>query len=269
MIRCKAVRDLIRVDWNCDLRILDRTEHLGCRDGVSTALDWFFTHEAEGIVLEDDCIPNDSFWPYCAEMLERYRDDVRVASVAGVNYEQGRARRSSSYYFSRHVYVWGWATWRRVWQSVDRNLTDWPELRKQGWLRSLLGSEATERYWIRALDKAHAREIDAWSYYMLYSSWTKGQMSVVPTRNLVTNIGFGPDAVHTKKSTRYDRMATEELSFPLQHPHFEMVDEAADRLVAERMYSRYPLPRRVWNRANAEIEAIMRQRRDRAHVRLI
>jgi hypothetical protein len=267
--RCAAVRDLIRVDWECEVHLRASREHLGCRDGVSAALDWFFEHEEEGIIIEDDCVPNASFWPFCAEMLERYRHDERIASISGSNYEFGRIDREASYYFSRQIYVWGWATWRRVWQSVDRSLDNWPELRESGWLRELLGSAASQRFWTRNFDAAQARTIDAWSYFMVYSAWTHGQMSVVPARNLTTNIGFGPDAVHTRKTSRYDRMPTQELDFPLVHPHFEMVDEAADRLVATHHYSRHILPRRVWNRATADVEARLRQIREHHNIRVI
>src|ERR1022692_145354 len=111
--RCAEVRDSIQTDWDCDLYLRASPEHLGCRDGVCAALDWFFEHEEEGIIIEDDCVPNASFWPFCTEMLGRYRDDDRIASIAGSNYEFGRTDREASYYFSRQIYVWGWATWRR------------------------------------------------------------------------------------------------------------------------------------------------------------
>lgn len=267
--RCAAVRDVVRVDWPCEVKLLVAPEHRGCRDGVCAALDWFFEQEEEGIILEDDCVPNASFWRFCTEMLERYRFDDRIASIAGSNYEFGRGRRESSYYFSRQIYVWGWATWRRVWQNVDRKLEHWPELRETHWLRHLLRSSATERFWAGKFDMAMKRTIDAWSYFVVYSALTGARMSVVPTKNLTTNIGFGPDAVHTRRSTRYDRMPTEELEFPLVHPHHVMVDEQADRLVARQNYSRHILPRRVWNRAWSDVEAALRRIRERVGARLL
>ncbi|MHB8637145.1 MAG: glycosyltransferase family 2 protein [Fimbriimonadaceae bacterium] len=267
--KCAAVADLLRVDWDCDVRMRKSPSHLGCRDGICAALDWFFEREEAGIIVEDDCVPNASFWRFCTEMLERYRDDDRIASIAGSNYEFGKIERAASYHFSRHIYVWGWATWRRVWQNVDRSLDNWPELRESGWLADLLGSTASERFWSQKFDAARERSIDAWSYYMVYSALTRGQMSIVPSRNLTTNIGFGPDAVHTRKTSRYDRMATQELDFPLIHPHFEMVDETADRLVAAHAYSRHVLPRRVLNRAVTDVEAAIRLARERRKLRIL
>lgn len=267
--RCAAVRDVIQVDWPCSVQLRVGAEHLGCRDGVCAALDWFFEYEESGIIVEDDCVPNASFWKFCTEMLNKYKDDNRVATISGSNYEFGHSSREASYYFSRQIYVWGWATWRRVWHSVDRSLSHWDQLRDSGWLRDLLSSSASERFWSRNFDAAQRRQIDAWSYYMVYSAWTHGQMSVVPSRNLTSNIGFGPDAVHTRRSTRYDRMPTEELEFPLVHPSLEMVDEAADRYVAAQNYSRHVFPRRVWNRATSDLESVIRRIRETRQVKLM
>jgi hypothetical protein len=129
--KCQAVRDIIkRVDWDCEVKTLFREQNLGCKEAVSSAITWFFEQVEEGIILEDDCLPSDSFFSFCAELLEKYRDDKRIMMISGDNFQDGIQRGDASYYFSSVPWIWGWATWRRAWRLYDREMQTFPSFVK-------------------------------------------------------------------------------------------------------------------------------------------
>jgi len=132
---CRKVREIVKnVDWDCDTKYLFHDSNLGCKKGVSTGITWFFENEAEGIVLEDDCLPDPSFFQFCSELLTRYRDDGRIGLIAGTNY-LGESECEDDYFFSRHCPIWGWASWRRAWSRYDLAMRDWPEFKRRGFLQ--------------------------------------------------------------------------------------------------------------------------------------
>jgi len=145
---CRKVREIIRqVDWDCSVSTLFRDENLGCKRGVSSAIDWFFSHVDEGIILEDDCVPDPSFFPFCQELLERYRDDERIMVISGDNLQFGRRKSQYSYYFSRCFHLWGWATWKRAWDNYDIKMELWPKIKETGRLKDILHDPNAEKYW--------------------------------------------------------------------------------------------------------------------------
>jgi hypothetical protein len=228
---CAQARAILdKVDWDCEVVTLFREGNLGCRKAVSSALDWFFEHVAEGIVLEDDCLPSASFFLYCSELLERYRDDARVMAISGDYYQDGRKVTKDSYYFSRYPHCWGWASWRRSWKKYDAQMSSWPASRAQGLLAQLSGKDKLfMRYWENIFDKVHAGGIDSWAYVWTYSCWVSGGLTALPAKNLVKNIGFGCDATHTVlESEKYTALQAEELEWPLVHPSEVTRHKAAD-----------------------------------------
>nr|MBA3765731.1 glycosyltransferase family 2 protein [Acidobacteriota bacterium] len=129
--KCLAARAAIdRVNWDCEVLTNYSEVNLGCGARPSSGLDWVFENVAEAIILEDDCLPHPTFFPFCAELLERHRDDERVMMISGDNFQFGRKRTQYSYYFSRYTHTWGWATWRRAWRYFDREIKLWPALRE-------------------------------------------------------------------------------------------------------------------------------------------
>jgi hypothetical protein len=219
------------VDWDCEVQTLFRDRNLGCRRAVSGALDWFFEREPEGIVLEDDCLPSASFFPYCDELLARYRDDQRVMAISGNNFQRGRRRTDDSYYFSRYPHCWGWASWRRAWRLYDRDLALWPEFSRRGYLEDISsGNRLFVSYWTAIFNASRHDEVDSWAYRWTFSCWANGGLTCLPRSNLVTNIGFGDDATHTTRgSGRLDQLPLEDVAFPLTHPPFMVRDAQADR----------------------------------------
>jgi Glycosyltransferase like family 2 len=235
----RQVQDLAaQMDWGCDVRTLFRDRNLGCKVAVSEALSWFFGAQESGIVLEDDCVAHPSFFRFASELLDRYRDDPRVAAIAGNNFQRGSPRTGYSYYFSRYCHVWGWASWRRAWLLYDHRMTLWPEVRAGGWLFDLLGDRHAARYWRRIFDATHADANSSWAYRWTFACWIHGALSVLPSANLVSNIGFGDGATHTV-STRspFAAMPTSAMPFPLVHPPFMVRDARADRLTEKYLFS--------------------------------
>ena len=240
--RCAAVRALLapapagRIDWPCELRSRFHPVNQGCRAGVSAALDWFFEQEPEGIVLEDDILPDLSFFPYCQQLLERYRHDSRIGAIAANNHQRRPPADGSSYRFSIYSHCWGWATWRRAWRCYDRHLAGWPGFRDAGWLEQL-GGAAFARLWGDWLDQLAAGRIDTWDMVWQLSCWQQGFLTVIPAVELVENIGFGADATHTlDELSPLGPRGT--LPQPLVHPAVIQADRLRDADTFNRLYRR-------------------------------
>lgn len=194
---CSDAREVLKqVDWQCEVRTLFRDENLGCGTAVSEAITWFFDHEEEGIILEDDCLPDSSFFPFCEEMLNRYRDHPEVGSVSGDNFLPPALHMEPPYGFSKYVQIWGWATWRRFWKAYDFKLAgDWRE-----WMEIIDRANPVQnqaRYWFQIFKTLQAGLIDTWDFQVMFSSWRHGFVHIFPSRNLVTNLGYDGDATHT------------------------------------------------------------------------
>lgn len=240
--RCAAVRALLAtapeglIDWPCQLERLFQASNLGCRAGVTAALDWFFECESEGIVLEDDILVDPSFFPYCQELLERYRHDSRVGAIAANNHQRRPPADGSSYRFSIYSHCWGWASWRRAWQCYDRDLKGWPPFREGRWLEQLAG-RAFARTWGGWLEALAQGQIDTWDMIWQLSCWQQGFLTVIPAAELAENIGFDADATHTldERSPLGPRGT---VSLPLRHPTVIQADRRRDADTFARLYHR-------------------------------
>jgi hypothetical protein len=235
--KCAAARAVVeRVDWPCRVDRNYSDVNLGCGVRPATGISWVFEQVEEAILLEDDCLPHPTFFRYCDELLEHYRDDERIMNIAGTDWQFGRRRSRYSYWFSMFNISWGWASWRRAWRHYDRSLRMWPELRETNWLRDKVGDPAAAGMFQDAFDRAHAAggNLDYWDYQWTFTCWAQSGLSILPSANLVSNIGFGPDATHTFAATgvraRAQRAA---MQFPLEHPPIMVRDHEADRFIVE------------------------------------
>jgi hypothetical protein len=236
--KCAAVRAIIDgVDWSCEVLTNYSDVNLGCKRRVSSGLDWVFDTVEEAIILEDDCLPHPTFFRFCEEMLEKYRDDERIAMISGDNFQFGRNRTKYSYYFSRYTHIWGWASWRRAWDSYDVDMKIWPEIRDGGWLEDLLGAKKSVWYWKNRFENVYKGKIDTWDYQWTFSCWIQSALTVIPNVNLVSNIGFDSDAVHTKVGNEFAEMETESMRFPISHPNYILRDSAADSITENKTFS--------------------------------
>ncbi len=236
------------VDWPCEVKTLFRPENRGCGRGPAEAITWFFEHEPEGIILEDDCLPSASFFRFCQEVLARYRHDSRVMHIGGGNFayeaRQPAPAGADSYHFSGRVHSWGWATWRRAWQQFDFNLTQLPALRRSGALARAYSSFLERAYWLRKFEQVRAEVESAhiWDYQWHFAVAAHAGLTVVPAVNLMTNIGFGTDATHTHDPrAQLAHPAAGEMTFPLRHPAHLTRDRRRDRQYFREHLARHAL----------------------------
>lgn len=230
---CVAVRALFEtVDWDCELLPRYAPENLGCKKTISAGLHWVFEQTDRAIILEHDCLPHPTFYRYCDELLDRYRDDERVMMLSGDNYMFGRRVTPYSYYFTRVPHIWGWATWRRAWRHYDGALKGWPEIRDAGLFRGFRVDEGYRRAMLNSFEELSRYDRDIWDVQWAFTCWAQGGLSVAPAHNLVSNIGFGPGAGYTTRINRFAHMATAPLEFPLTHPPHVLPNWRADALDA-------------------------------------
>lgn len=236
---CAATRAVVeRVDWDCQVLTNFSEVNLGCKLRVSSGIDWVFSQEEEAIILEDDCLPHPSFFPFCEEMLERYRHDERVMAISGNNFQQGRTRTPFSYFFSRYLHIWGWASWRRAWQRYDLAMSKWDALRQTRWLEDLLGNKTYAQYWHSTFDNVRNGQTDTWDYQLLFACWVHDGLAITPEVNLVTNIGFGVGSTHTEVvDNAVANLPLGEMRFPLRHPSSVMPQREADEFESKTLYA--------------------------------
>lgn len=225
--RCERARSVIEdIDWDCEVLSNFSEENLGCKRRISSGLDWVFSEVEEAIILEDDCLPAPSFFHFCEEMLERYRYDERIMHISGDNFQGGQSRTHYSYYFSRYVHVWGWASWRRAWKHYDVDMKTWPELKEM--ICSLMADPFEKAYWLDVLGRVHAGSIDTWDYQWLYACWSQSGLSIIPNANLISNIGFSSDATHTHEENHHAARLPVSDIWEIIHPQFVVKQRQAD-----------------------------------------
>jgi hypothetical protein len=249
MEKCKVTRSIIdQIDWECDLKTLYRSENLGCGKAVSGAITWFFDQVEMGIVLEDDCLPNPDFFPYCRELLIKYKDNEKIMWIAGNNCDIKSCKTDSSYYFSKYNHVWGWASWRRAWKYYSYTLDHFDKRDIFKKINSQFLTLGEKLYWYtRYVIITHPkirikRKINTWDYQATFSIWMNDGLSILPQNNLITNIGFGENETHkSKKQFIYDNKAI----LPLIHNDIIIQDKKADCILYKSTYIKplwkYPL----------------------------
>lgn len=238
--KCAASRAIIeQVDWHCEVLKNYSETNLGCGSRPATGITWVFEQVEEAIVLEDDCLPHPTFFRFCEELLEKYREDTRIMHISGNNFQFGRSRSNYSYYFSRYPHIWGWATWRRAWEKYDFEMKLLPEFIQRNWLDDILKDERYVQYWKQILKENYQlSKKSTWDYQWTFNCWTQSGLSILPKINLVSNIGFGLDATHTKKqNNKLANMPLEAIEFPLNHPPFIIQDVKADNFTQQRFFN--------------------------------
>lgn len=237
---CIEVRNITSaVDWPCEVKTLYREHNLGCKNGVASGISGFFSHESEGIILEDDVLPTSTFFDYCDELLERYRNDDRISMISGCNLVAKDLDAKGSYLFSYYCNIWGWASWRRVWRHYDVAMTKWPAWRDRAGLAKISSSKILfESYWRSVFDDVYAGRIDTWDYQWTFNCWHLGGLTILPAVNQIRNLGFGADATHTIANAPdyVVELHTQPLRFPLIHPEVVECDLRADALIGSKSF---------------------------------
>ncbi|MFB2839736.1 glycosyltransferase family 2 protein [Floridanema evergladense] len=230
MEKCAATRKIIdSIDWQCELLTNYSDSNLGCKNRVSSGLDWVFENVEEAIILEDDCLPHPTFFPFCEELLEYYRDDTRIMSVCGDSSRSKLKRTNYSYFFSCTTPIWGWATWRRAWQYYDVNMKLWPLIKDGNWCKDILFQPEIIEAWENKFQNVYSGTIDTWDYQWTFACWIQNGLSAIANVNLISNCGFHAEATHTKEiDHRLANQPTKAMEFPLKHPPFVIRDTQAE-----------------------------------------
>jgi hypothetical protein len=227
---CQQTRAIFAgVDWECEVKTLFRETNGGCKEAVSAAVTWFFENEEEGIVLEDDCLPANSFFKFCDVLLEKYRFDDRIRHITGCNLQQGKKWGDATYYFSNVTNVWGWAGWRRVWKEYDKELTRYSVDGGLTYIQDLFTDSIVTEFWLRFYTEQKAGKINSWAYPLTFINFFNNGLCVVPNINLVSNLGFGEGATHTWNDKSLNgNVPLQELTAEIKHPNFIIAEKRAD-----------------------------------------
>ncbi len=236
--KCKATRSVVNdVDWDCEVKTLFREKNLGCGKGVSSAITWFFENEEQGIIIEDDILANPEFFMYCDEMLDRYKNDEKIQLIAGYNVFFDGYSSPYSYYMSKFLQIWGWASWRRVWQTY---VFDTKQLDRKEYLKKLKSQYniPVYRYYKRFFDVMASNKVDTWDYQFFFNMVLYDRYSIIPFSNLVENIGFGTfEASHAtdSKNAFIKKLINHRSSaiYPIRHPKGNYFDTEADKTYAK------------------------------------
>lgn len=231
---CVEVRSIIKsgIDWQCDVKINYSETNLGCAKRVASGIDWSFSHTERLIILEDDCLPDLSFFPYCEELLERYAFDDRIGQICGTSRYFSELNRKSSYILSRYGPIWGWASWKRAWKYYDLEIKTWPTIRDSGVLRQLVCSNT--EYQIRSdlYENLYNNTPNTWDYQWGYAKLINGLLSIVPTINLVENVGH-INGTHRLVSAEKS-ITRRKMSFPLSHVNAISADVEFDKMYSKK-----------------------------------
>ena len=234
---CEIVRSIItNVDWDCEVKTLFQDHNLGCRLAVSQAISWFFENEPEGIILEDDCLPSQSFFRFCQELLELFRNNQKVGAICGFYSNELDYTPDASYFFSRYLRVWGWAGWRRSFEGYDSNLKNLIE-NNNTWQREMFHHKdmLLKKYFQQMFDQVANGKIDTWDTQLQYLLWQKKQGVIVSSSNLIQNIGWAQGA-HAQTKDHNHELPTSEIEFPLTSPEVVERDVKADLIIERKSY---------------------------------
>lgn len=237
--KCKEVRDLIQyeVDWECELKTLFRTNNLGCKDAVRSAIDWFFAHVEEGIILEDDCLPTPAFFDFCSQGLEYFRFHNNVKIISGTNYFFGKYHKYPNTFFSPFMPIWGWATWKRVWEEISFDMSLYPKWKRSGKITDIYSNSAFAQWINGILEQAYQGEISTWDAYKAFHFLLKGGVALRYSANLVSNIGYNGEHTNgvSKKHPSFDMPFILELSstldFELTKVNKKLLDEEMENVI--------------------------------------
>jgi hypothetical protein len=255
---CRAARDAAKPDWPCEVSTNFAEHNLGCRRRMSSGIDWVFGSHEEAIILEDDCVPSPDFFHFCTELLERYRDEPRVAAIAGTSYADRRTP-GPSYYFSAIPAIWGWASWRRAWAHYDLEAKAWLQLRETRWIEELLPPAMAE-FWRREFDSVAIQGANSWALQWIFACLSSGGLCANPFDNLVTNTGWDASATHTRAAdSALGHQPHRSLRLPLVHPPRVEADAKTELRVFERVCLWYGHTPGVWTRCRLSLNHRLRQ----------
>ncbi len=240
--RCHITRNIIeQVDWDCEVIKNYSEVNLGCAKRIATGLNWVFELTEAAIILEDDCLPHNTFFIFCQQLLAKYRDDDRVMHIGGHNRLFQWRLDQQSYHFS-YLYgsPHGWATWRRAWSCYNQDNTSWNDRHNLAYLEQIIRDTQERDRFEKLCERIFSDPnlLDEWGYKWTFVKLARRGLSIIPAANLVTHIGSGSDATHIKHKTALNgsSLPQHSLSFPLIAPPVVEVD-----IEFEREHSRWSI----------------------------
>lgn len=243
IVKCNEVREIFSsIDWPCEIKTQYLNKNFGCKLGVLAGINWFFSHETEGIILEDDVLPSAEFFRFCDYGLEKYRYESRVGMISGCNLLGGSIK-SDEYLYSQLAQIWGWATWKRAWSQYSPDLVDWPSQKRINYLKTKFNKKIA-KYLIHIFNIHAQKNIDTWDTQWLYTFLFNGYLSVTPKANLTKNIGISGthSSIETKShNIPYGLIDSDNLS----SPKCLLVDLDFDEAMANQYFGRALLVMRI------------------------
>lgn len=238
-----------KIEWECEILFNNSETNLGCRERIISGLNWVFSKVEKAIILEDDCIPTTEFFTYMEILLDRYQDRKKISSICGTNFLSDSYEVKDSYLYSKYCNVWGWGTWKDRWFKIDSQLKGLGKIKKKKFLIKYLGSFRAYLYWHWLLDRVDRKKIDSWAYIWNFTNFIEEKISIIPSTNLLTNIGIGKDSNHTQ-SLPYKYISSQEstkkLTFPLKYPSNFLLDSEHDLKVEDTIFSKSIYNRFLW-----------------------
>ena len=222
--KVEQVREFIlsHIDWNCEIKTLLRDRNLGCGNAVSQAISWFFKQEKDGIILEDDCLPNQSFFKFCEELLDYHRNNEKIMHISGDQFIEN-FNNKYSYYFAKNMHCWGWASWADRWKFYEFDLKKYDEKN----IEKFSNDKNVQKYWLNILTRLRKNEINTWDYQWMFKIVEKNGLCINPSKNLISNIGFGNNSTHTfDKNNPFANMSRYNIP-KIIHPKKIKIDKEA------------------------------------------
>lgn len=245
IVECKKI--VSNIDWECEVYENYSLKNKGCGKGPSEAISWAFDYVDKLLIIEDDCVPNLSLFPFMKEMLDKYENDTRIGFISGFNHFKEWETNENSYFFTKCAATLGWGTWKRVWDNYDyfvKNIND-PyccELLKRELINKRAGKERVKS-WKMAASDSLSKKIDYWDIQFGFLKYTQSYLCIVPKKNLIYNVGIGEGSTHTEKSNyevwkpgRILFMPTSDMEFPLKHPDYVICDRTYDEKYFKSVY---------------------------------
>jgi len=236
--KCEDTRNILsQINWECNIKTLFREKNLGYGKAISSSINWFFEHIDAGIILEDDCFPDITFFNFCSELLDYYKSNEQIMMISGDNFQDNIKRGDSSYYFSKYCHVWGWATWKRAWKHYAFNMQRFPDFIKRKTMNTIFSDINMRNRWKDIFYDIYKNKIDTWDYQWVYAIFNNNGLSIIPNLNLVSNIGFGQQATHTTDgSDPYAARQCQSIS-EITHPTSIKLDVEADKYTFYKNYT--------------------------------
>jgi len=212
---------LNQIDWKCNVKTLFRKKNLGCKNAVSSAIDWFFENVEQGIILEDDCLPDSSFFRFCQELLIKYKDNNEVTQISAQNYLPGLVL-NNSYTFSKYPMLWGWATWGRAWRGIyNKEKFKIETQSSNSYLKEVFPKYIERKFFEKRFLDSLSNKVDTWEFPWVFGQIRNRRLTILPNKNLVVNEGISLFSTNTKENKMDEyflKIKRNKIIFPLKHP---------------------------------------------------